>query len=100
MAPENLKGKIVGITAGTAGQFYLSLFLTSHQGSADIRPQDSRPEAGPLIPGPDRRTGGRHSQLGAVYQPIPGRPWGTRPASCPAGAFFEMTFTLLPERII
>jgi NitT/TauT family transport system substrate-binding protein len=29
--PENLKGKIVGITTGTTSHFFLSLFLTYHQ---------------------------------------------------------------------
>ena len=44
MAPENLKGKTVGITAGSAGQFFLSLFLTYHQmPMSDVKIVDLEP---------------------------------------------------------
>ena len=45
MAPENLKGKTVGITAGSAGQFFLSLFLTYHQmPMSDVKIVDLKPD--------------------------------------------------------
>ena len=44
-APEDLKGKIVGITTGTAGQFFLSLFLTYHQmPMSDLKIVDLKPD--------------------------------------------------------
>ena len=44
-APEDLKGKIVGITTGTAGQFFLSLFLTYHQMSmSNLKIVDLKPD--------------------------------------------------------
>jgi NitT/TauT family transport system substrate-binding protein len=43
-APQNLKGRILGITAGTAGPFYLGLFLTYHNiPLSDIKMADMEP---------------------------------------------------------
>ena len=67
-APENLKGKIVGITTRTTSHFFLSLFLTYHQMQmSDVKIVDLEPAR--LSTGPDTRTGRRHSHLGAAYLP-------------------------------
>ncbi len=43
-APEDLKGKTVGITAGSSGHFFLSLFLTYHQmPMSDVKIVDLEP---------------------------------------------------------
>lgn len=43
-APENLKGKTVGITTGTSSHFFLGLFLTDHQMEmSDVKMVDRAP---------------------------------------------------------
>ena len=43
-APENLKGKTIGITTGTSSHFFLGLFLTDHQMEmSDVKMVDMEP---------------------------------------------------------
>src|SRR5437870_569393 len=68
--PADLKGKVVGITKGASGQFFLDMFLLT-QGDQPCRDRNRGPRCGSLDASRHRRPRRCHCDLGATYLSCP-----------------------------